>query len=531
MPPPPPPGGMASLAASAVQFLTGALKYGTSASNVSSASSSGLLTVVPLTRSLTAVAAVADGSTAMATVKLMTRGGVTARGINAGGGGGSDAWSNAPARLWRRLFFSSAAGSARSNKAGAGAAASQLLLPGAWRRAVGGGVCGGGGAVISAGGWSRVGRGWTPGVTGWSAAAAAAAAAAGGGGARSVGASGSFACAVRTVWQDSRGYQHFKGRGGGWSFTGPRTAYTLTAVAAGGVLYYVYCLEQVPYTGRWHSIMLVSAANERWMGRTTFEEQKAIARAEGRLLPDAHPDVQRVRRLGLAIAAAAVDGGGGGRYDHMRDAQWEFAVVDSAMPNAFVVPGGKVVVFSGLLRLLGGSDDELAAVLAHEVAHVLARHTAERLSTLNVWTLLNMTLRLTLGFGLPNVAMYMGIFLPYSRLAEHEADVIGLRLMARACFDPAAAPAMLAKLNSKEKQMQKQSHVASVPYFLRTHPLTDDRVSLVEQQLPEAIRMFRDAGCAAKRSAFNRGWSAWGGGGGEEGGYGDGTVAEVIRFG
>lgn len=67
-----------------------------------------------------------------------------------------------------------------------------------------------------------------------------------------------------------------------------------------------------------------------------------MAQAEGRLLPDNAPDAQRVRRLGLAIAAVAGDGGGGGYQAHMQNLQWEFAVIDNPTPNAFVVPGGKV---------------------------------------------------------------------------------------------------------------------------------------------------------------------------------------------
>ncbi|PNW83103.1 hypothetical protein CHLRE_06g306650v5 [Chlamydomonas reinhardtii] len=331
---------------------------------------------------------------------------------------------------------------------------------------------------------------------------------------------------VRTAWQDGRGYVHFQGRGRTFQLpTGPRARITAVVLVGGGLSYYLYCREEVPYTHRMHSIMLVSTANEQWMGSMVFQEQKAMAQAEGRLLPDNAPDAQRVRRLGLAIAAVAGDGGGGGYQAHMQNLQWEFAVIDNPTPNAFVVPGGKVVVFTGLLRLLGHSDDELAAVLAHEVGHVLARHTAERMSTLNVWTLFNMILRLTLGFGLPNVAMYMGIFLPYSRLAEYEADRIGLRLMARACFDPTAAPHMLAKLNAKEKQMQQRGMSAPIPAFLRTHPLTEDRVRQVESDLQQAHALYLQAGCGGKRSDFARAAGglfgpAWGGGGGGDGGGG-----------
>ncbi|KAG2490672.1 hypothetical protein HYH03_010841 [Edaphochlamys debaryana] len=370
-------------------------------------------------------------------------------------------------------------------------------------------------------------------------ALAAAAEVAGGGGVRGLAAAGArlggsgsgggagMGFVVRTMWQDSRGYQHFEGRGYNWLRPSPRAMYGVGAAVVGIGAYYLYCMETVPYTGRRHSIMLVSSANEKWMGKAVFEEQKALAASEGRLLPDSAPDAVRVRRLGSAIAAVASDGGGGGYSEHMKGLQWEFAVIDNPTPNAFVVPGGKVVVFTGLLRLLGHSDDELAAVMAHEVGHILARHTAERMSTLNVWTLANMIMRLTLGFGLPNVAMYMGIFLPYSRLAEHEADLIGLRLMARACFDPSAAPLMLAKLNRAEKEMSKRGFAPPIPAFLRTHPLTEDRVALVQKQMQAAVETYMQSGCASRRSGWDRGAGGFHRGFAGGAGFGD----EGIRFG
>ncbi|KXZ54546.1 hypothetical protein GPECTOR_4g611 [Gonium pectorale] len=164
-------------------------------------------------------------------------------------------------------------------------------------------------------------------------------------GGRGLGGHSGVPALVRTVWQDSKGYTHFRGRGSGWSLSegGSRRAlYVTGGLAAGFASYYVYCLEEVPYTGRRHSIMLVSRSGEQIMGKQLFEEVKAAAAAEGRLLPPSHPDVRRVERIGLAIAAVAGDGGGGGYVEHMKGLLWEFAVIDKNEPNAFVVPGGKV---------------------------------------------------------------------------------------------------------------------------------------------------------------------------------------------
>jgi len=150
-----------------------------------------------------------------------------------------------------------------------------------------------------------------------------------------------------------------------------------------------------------------------------------------------------------------------------------------------------VVVFTGLINLLG-STEELAAVVAHETGHVLARHHAERMSTMSVFSILKILVYALFQIRLPQAGLMLGVFLPYSRVAEHEADSIGLQLMAKACFDPGAMPNMLAKLHKMERTMEG---TAAVPAFLRTHPLTNVRVDKVMEQLPKAYETYQEAGC------------------------------------
>lgn len=94
-----------------------------------------------------------------------------------------------------------------------------------------------------------------------------------------------------------------------------------------------------------------------------------------------------------------------------------------------------------------------------------------------------MLVDLLFGLPIPDAALFLGVFLPYSRKSEHEADFIGLRLMARACYDPAGAPSMLSKLHRQEKQMEAAAGGGALrlPAFLRTHPLTEDRVDRVKK--------------------------------------------------
>lgn len=162
-------------------------------------------------------------------------------------------------------------------------------------------------------------------------------------------------------------------------------------------------------------------------------------------------------------------------------------------------PGGKVVVYTGLLRILQ-SEKELAAVLAHEVAHILARHTAEKLTSMQAASLARMILYWAFGIPLPLGALELALFLPNSRAAETEADVIGVRLAARACYDPSAAATVFEKLGEAERRAGGDG----IPAFMRTHPLSDRRVKRVRAELPAAMLLYEKAGCSLPRSALRQ---------------------------
>jgi hypothetical protein len=168
----------------------------------------------------------------------------------------------------------------------------------------------------------------------------------------------------------------------------------LAVIGGGGTIIWISSQQEIPYTGRKHAILL-DVDSEKAMGDQAFQQVAMQAQASGTLLPPHHPASVAVERVGSRIASVAADGFGGGFNKHMKGLRWEFAVIDSPEMNAFVVPGGKVVVYTGLLRLISG-EDELAAVLAHEVSHVLARHAAERITQGGVVELLRL---LAVSFG------------------------------------------------------------------------------------------------------------------------------------
>lgn len=247
--------------------------------------------------------------------------------------------------------------------------------------------------------------------------------------------------------------------------------------------------QEIPYTHRRH-FCLCPVNVERTMGTATFEQIREQAKAEGKLLPPNHPGTLRVKKVGTRIAKTADQPPPDGGYiQHMQGLEWEFAVIASEEVNAFVVPGGKVVVYTGLLRLMD-SEDQLANVLAHEAAHVVARHSAERMTQVYLFELVRLLAYWFIGFAPPEGLAAAVFFLPNSRKAETEADTIGLRLAARACYDPAAAAVVFRKLG----EMERKRGLDKMPNFIRTHPQTEARIANVKKQLPDAMMVY-EANC------------------------------------
>jgi predicted Zn-dependent protease len=170
--------------------------------------------------------------------------------------------------------------------------------------------------------------------------------------------------------------------------------------------------------------------------------------------------------------------------------RWEVNVIDAPQINAFCMPGGKIVVFSGLIDRLKLSDDELAAVIGHEIAHALLEHGRARMSE---QVLKSVGLNLAAAyFGLSDAsAMLLGqaaqvaITLPYSRSHETDADLVGLELSARAGFDPRAAVTLWRKMAA--------ASAGQPPQFLSTHPGHAQRIGAIERALPTVLPLYERA--------------------------------------
>lgn len=211
-------------------------------------------------------------------------------------------------------------------------------------------------------------------------------------------------------------------------------------------------------------------------------KQQAAAR---RLLNTNEPLVARVRTIAGRLVPH------GARFNRKAtDWAWEVNVIDAPLVNAFCMPGGKIMVFRGIVDRLQLSDDELAAVIGHEIAHALLEHGRARMSEA---VLKNVGINLAAAyFGLSSTgaaalaqAAHVAVSLPYSRSHETDSDVLGLELAARAGYDPRAAVSVWKKMAAWSG--------GQPPQFLSTHPGHATRIRDIEANLPRVLPLYEAA--------------------------------------
>lgn len=181
---------------------------------------------------------------------------------------------------------------------------------------------------------------------------------------------------------------------------------------------------------------------------------------------------------------------------------WEVTVFQEDSANAFALPGGKIGVHTGLLEV-ARNQHQLATVIGHEVAHVLARHSNERVSTAYA-TQTGLDLAGAIAgatspasqqlMGLLGVGAQVGILLPFSRAQESEADEMGLELMARAGFDPRESITLW-------QNMAEASQGQEPPAFLSTHPSHGQRITKLQGLLPQVLPLYEEARAKGLRPA------------------------------
>lgn len=200
------------------------------------------------------------------------------------------------------------------------------------------------------------------------------------------------------------------------------------------------------------------------------------------------PEVDLVRRVGRDLKAATeVYYKANGKAGELKEFAWEFNVVDEPTVNAFCMPGGKVVVYTGILKVTQ-NEDALAVVMGHEIAHALAHHGNERMSqqlvaqlgltSLDVALAKQPTATRQILMSAAGAGAQVGVMLPFSRKHESEADEIGLYLMAMGGYNPSEAAPFWARM--------AKSGGGSAPEFLSTHPDPSKRSEKLKELEPKA---------------------------------------------
>jgi predicted Zn-dependent protease len=231
--------------------------------------------------------------------------------------------------------------------------------------------------------------------------------------------------------------------------------------------------------------MMVSSEDVQASSTKQYAQMMAEAKKKGVLDRDA-AQVQRVQ----AITKKLVSQVGAFRADAAKW-PWEVHVVSLAEVNAWCMPGGKMAIYTGLIEKLQASDDEIAAVMGHEISHALREHARERISRqMGTQMAVGIAGALfgigELGQGLGNMVADVTLNLPNSRTHEVEADRIGVELAARAGYDPRAAISLWEK-------MAKSSGGGQPPKWLSTHPSHEDRISDLRTYAAKVMPLYQAA--------------------------------------
>lgn len=255
-------------------------------------------------------------------------------------------------------------------------------------------------------------------------------------------------------------------------------------------LFLNFCCATVPITER-KAVRLIPERQLLSMSLDQYGEILSTSK-----LSEDREKVEMVKKVGERIARAAEEFlKEYGMISEVKNYQWEFNLIeDDKVVNAWCMPGGKIAVYTGILPITR-DENGLAVVIAHEVAHALAKHGNERMSQGLVAQLGGIGLSLALSrepamtrqifLASYGIGAQVGILLPYSRLHEREADRIGLILMARAGYDPREAIPFWERMNDKSKEKGRP------PEFLSTHPAPERRIKEIEAFIPEAMKYYR----------------------------------------
>ena len=229
---------------------------------------------------------------------------------------------------------------------------------------------------------------------------------------------------------------------------------------------------------------LVPAEQVEKAAAQQYAQMMRSAADQRALAPDNHPQLQRLRAIAQRIVPHAEPWN-----ERARQWRWEVNLLGSKELNAFCMPGGKIAFYFGILSQLQLNDDEVAAIMGHEVAHALREHARERMGKTAATRIGASVLSAFLGLGNAGDALLnMGgqlLTLKFSREDESEADIVGMELAARAGYDPKAGVTLWQKMLGVNK--------GAPPPFLSTHPSGATRIQDIEAKLPKVAGLYAAA--------------------------------------
>ena len=231
---------------------------------------------------------------------------------------------------------------------------------------------------------------------------------------------------------------------------------------------------------------LVPAEQVERQASQQYSEMLAEAKAKNALAPPNNPQLQRLHTIGKRMIPFVLEWN-----PRAKDWQWEVNLINSNQINAFCMPGGKIAFYTGILDQLKLTDDEVAMVMGHEVAHALREHARERMASstatnivaklggiaLSNWLGIDSRLTDAAAGGVANL-----LTLRFSRGDESEADLVGMELAARAGFDPRAGVTLWQKMGAANK--------GAPPQWLSTHPAGAQRIADIEANLPKVMPLY-----------------------------------------
>lgn len=271
-----------------------------------------------------------------------------------------------------------------------------------------------------------------------------------------------------------------------------------------GALILLSNCSSVPVTGR-KQMLLVSDSEVLTLSLQEYDDfMKTAPKSADKI------NTALVQKVGKNIANAVESYlKANGMADQISNYAWDFNLVKSADVNAFCMPGGKIVVYEGILPI---TKDEtgLAVVLGHEVAHAVAKHANERMSqqlaTQYGSTALGVALGnssstvQTLASSVYGLGAQYGVMLPYSRKQELEADKLGLIFMAMAGYNPELAESFWVR-------MSQNSGDNKTAEFMSTHPSDDTRIKKIKEDLPEALQYYKKGNNSTSSAKTSEKWS------------------------